>query len=134
MKVKWRKGWEVVDEAKGGYAETAYECFDIVPDIPLLKSKTGEIWHIGNLRKGEKPSLDRLFFNEQEARKAFDGVKAFQQSEMDSRYRFEYMSIEELQKWIAEYGQNLYAGESVYLGMARYALEKAQNRKKEMEM
>lgn len=41
MKVKWRKGWEVVDEVKGGYAETAYECFDIVPDIPLLKSKTG---------------------------------------------------------------------------------------------
>lgn len=61
MKVKWRKGWEVVDEAKGGYTETAYECFDIVPDIPLLKSKAGEIWHIGNLRKGEKPSLDRLF-------------------------------------------------------------------------
>ena len=134
MKVKWRKGWEVVDEAKGGYAETAYECFDIVPDIPLLKSKAGGIWHIGNLRKGEKPSLDRLFFNEQEARKAFDGVKAFQQSEMDSRYRFEYMCIEELQKWIAEYGQNRYAGESVYLGTARYALEKAQNRKKEMEM
>ena len=41
VKVKWRKGWEVVDEAKGGYAETAYECFDLVPDIPLLKSKTG---------------------------------------------------------------------------------------------
>lgn len=134
MKVKWHKGWEVVDEAKGGYAETAYECFDFVPDIPLLKSKAGEIWHIGNLRKGEKPSLDKLFFDEQEARKAFDGVKAFQKSEMDSRYRFEKMSAVELQKWIDEYGQNPYAGESVYLGTARYALEKTQNRKKEMEM
>lgn len=78
--------------------------------------------------------MDRLFFNEQEARKAFDGVKAFQKSELDSRYRFENMSIEELQKWIKEFGKNPYVGESVYLGTARYALEKAQNRKKEMEM
>lgn len=132
--VKWHKVWEIVDEAKGGYAETAYECFDFVPDIPLFKSKVADIWYIGDLRKEKYLSYDRLFFNKQEAQKAFDGIKAFQKSELDSRYRFENMSIEELQKWIKEFGKNPYVGESVYLGTARYALEKVQNKKKEMEM
>lgn len=74
---KWKKGWETVEVAKGGYAETGYECFETIPDIPLLKSKAAKVWYIGDLRKGEKPKEEYLFFDEETARREFETVKKF---------------------------------------------------------
>ncbi|MCM1360237.1 MAG: hypothetical protein NC183_06965 [Corallococcus sp.] len=132
LNFKWKKGWETVDVAKGGYAETVYEYFDYVPDVLLLKSKADNVWYIGNLQKGETPSMGRIIYDEETARKELDGVKRFIQSEIASRHRFKQMNKTELEDWILEFGRNDYVGESLYLHTAIDALQSFN--KKELEM
>ncbi len=132
LNFKWKKGWETVDIAKGGYAETSYEYFEYVLDVPLLKSKVANVWYIGNLQKSEMPKAERLFYDETTAKKEFEGVKSFIKSELASRHRFKYMSKTELRNWLDEFGQNPYVGESLYTYDANQALQQAN--KKELEM
>ena len=132
LNFKWKKGWDTIDEAQGGYAETVYEFFEYVPSIPLLKSKVADVWYIGNLQKGERPLPGRIFYNEQIAKKEFDGVKKFIKSELDTRDRFERMSKAQLNDWLNELGHNEFIGESLYFDTAMRALQKAS--KKELEM
>lgn len=131
-----QKDWETVEVATGGYVETGYEFFEYIDDIPLLKSTTADVWYIGELRKGEKPNEKQLFYDEATARKEFETVKAFQQSEMGSRHRFNTMSSKELIQWIERYGENPYMGRSVYLFTAEQNLKYKQQaeRKKGLEM
>ena len=128
LNFKWKKGWETVDKARGGYAETSYEFFEHVSDIPLLKSKAADVWYIGNLQKGELPNPERLFYDEKIARGEFETVKRFVESELASRHRFERMSKNELRNWIDEYGHNKYIGESLYLYAANSASQRASNK------
>lgn len=132
LNFKWKKGWDTIDEAHGGYVETAYEYFDYVPSIPLLKSKVADVWYIGSLQKGERPLLERIFFNEQIARKEFEHVKRFIQSELASRHRFEHMRKDELNDWLNDLGHNKFVGESLYFDTAIRALQ--QVCEKDMEM
>ncbi len=129
---KWKKGWETVDVAKGGYAETSYEYFECVADVPLLKSKVANVWYIGNLQNGEQPKAERLFYNETTAKTEFEGVKSFIKSELASRHRFERMSVQDLADWIIEFGRNDYVGISLYRDTAISALQRA--KRKELEM
>mgnify|MGYP000769715877 CR=1 FL=1 len=127
-----KKGWDIVDVAKGGYAETAYEYFDYVADVPLLKSKAADVWYIGNLQKDETPLMSRIIFDEETAKNEFKNVKRFIESELASRHRFEYMSESELRDWIREFGRNDYVGVSLYRDTVLNALKKVS--KKELEM
>lgn len=132
LNFKWKKGWETIDVAKGGYAETSYEYFEYVSDVPLLKSKVTDVWYIGNLQKGETPSMSRIIYDEETAKNEFKNVKRFIESELASRHRFEYMSASELRDWITEFGRNDYVGVSLYRDTALNALNKVS--KKDLEM
>lgn len=132
LNFKWKKGWNVIDEAQGGYAETSYEYFDYVPSIPLLKSKAADVWYIGSLQKGERPLPGRIFYNEQIALKEFENVKRFIQSELASRHRFEHMKKDELNDWLNDLGRNEFVGESLYFDTAMRELQRAN--KKDLEM
>lgn len=132
LNFNWKKGWDKIDEAQGGYAETVYEYFDFVPSIPLLKSKAADVWYIGNLQKGERPLPSRVFYNGEIAKKEFEKVKRFIESELASRHRFETMSEVQLNDWLNEFGRNEFVGESLYFDAAMRALQKTN--KKELEM
>ncbi len=134
LNCKWRKGGQKVDETESGYAETVYECFDYIKPIPLMKYSDGNIWYIGDIKKGEQPNPVRLFYNETEVRIEFEKVKAFQHNELaTSRYKFELMSPSELYEWLEKNGHNPYAGSSVYLGTV-LRLQEQKQKAIDMEM
>lgn len=132
LNFNWKKGWDKIDEAQGGYAETVYEYFNFVPSVPLLKSKVADVWYIGNLQKGERPLPGRIFYNEEIAKKEFENVKLFIESELASRHRFETMSKAQLNDWLNKFGRNEFVGESLYFDTAMRALQRES--KKELEM
>lgn len=127
MNLTKKKIWETIDIAKGGYAETGYEYFETIHDVPLMKAKNKEIWYIGTIYDGEKLKTKNLFTDENAARQAFESVKRFQESELASRYRFNGKSVEYLQDWLTEFGSNPYIGDSVYRYYALKELKQAES-------
>lgn len=133
MNLNKAKNWETIDIAPGGYVETSYEYFDYICDVPLLKAKGKDIWYIGTIKNGNKIKQTNLFNDELKARCAFESVKRFQKSELESRNRFEGKTIEFLEKWLDEFGSNPYVGNSIYNVEATNALQLAKKLKAEAQ-
>ncbi len=123
IKFNWKKGWDVVDTALGGYAETSYEWFDPISEVKLLKSKVADVWHIGTLGDKESPKETHLIYSEAEAKAAFEEIKEFNQVQLATKPSFSSMSASEIEAWIEKYGTNRYVGDNVYLFNAQKALE-----------
>lgn len=118
--------WQVIDSINGEYVETSYEWFDKIPTMSLEKAKDENLWRIINTDKKYQDPV--IFEDEVKAINEFAKVKKFIENENNSiRLNFKRMTKEQLTEWIINFGQNEYAGNSLWKEKAEELLnEKTQ--------
>lgn len=129
------KKWDEMDSVEGVYVETTYEYFDKIPTMKLEKSQKGEVWRIVG-GKGDKSEYNfaNAIFDENTALEAFKQVKLFIENEnKTNREQFKRMTVEQLNDWISQYGENEYVGKSVWNYNATSALEDKQTQQAQLE-
>ena len=120
-------GWEQIDVVKGGYAETTYEWFDPVSDVPLYEHLDTGTYYIGNLEseaKDKKVKRDNFVLDKETAQKDFEDVRAFIKKELNAKASsLDKLGINALKNAIANDLHNKYVGDSVIMRDAKTRLE-----------